>query len=241
MIIDNIAKVSQRIAAVCSKIKRDPNSITIVAISKGRTIEQIGEVIAAGITDIGENKVQEAMFKYEGRRMRDEGVRSEAEPPQRGRKIKWHMVGHLQTNKVKEAVKIFDLIQSVDSLRLAGEIEKQALKINKIQNILIEVNTSGELNKFGLRLDEAVGVIQEITKLKNISVKGLMTIAPVVDNPENARPYFRLLSELKEKINNLRLATYDLQLLSMGMTDDFEVAIEEGSNMVRLGRAIFEG
>jgi pyridoxal phosphate enzyme (YggS family) len=150
------------------------------------------------------------------------------------------MVGHLQTNKVKDAVKIFDLIQSVDSLHLAEEIDKQAAKINKIQDILIEVKTSPEATKFGLQLEVVIEVIKGITKLKNLNIKGLMTIAPIVDNPEKARPYFRLLRELGDKINESRITNHESRILSMGMTDDFEVAIEEGANMVRLGRAIFD-
>jgi pyridoxal phosphate enzyme (YggS family) len=150
------------------------------------------------------------------------------------------MVGHLQTNKVKDALNLFDLIQSVDSLNLAQEIDRQAAKIHKIQDILIEVKTSPEATKFGLKPDETVEVIKEMAKLKNINIKGLMTIAPIVDNPEKTRPYFKTLRILKDKINSLTLTTYPLTLLSMGMTDDFEIAIEEGSNMVRIGRAIFE-
>jgi len=147
------------------------------------------------------------------------------------------LVGHLQTNKVKDAVRIFDLIQSVDSLRLAAEIDKQAAKINKIQDILIEIKTSPEATKFGLKPNAAIEVIKEIAQLKNINMKGLMTIAPLVDEPEKTRPYFRQLRELRDY---LRAMNYELGILSMGMTDDFEVAIEEGSNMVRIGRAIFE-
>lgn len=194
-----------------------PAGVTIVAVSKGRSIEEIKEAVAAGITDIGENKVQEALLKYR-------------ELPT----IKWHMVGHLQANKVKDAVKIFDLIQSVDSLHLAQEIDKQALKINKIQDILIEIKTSPEETKFGLKPEEAIPAIKEIAKLKNINIKGLMTIAPIVDDPEKTRPYFRLLRDLRDEINKF-------QIFSMGMTDDFKIAVEEGATMVRLGRAIFEG
>ena len=150
------------------------------------------------------------------------------------------MVGHLQTNKVKDATKIFDLIHSVDSLHLAQEIDKQAARINKAQDILIEIKTSPEANKFGLKPDDAVEVIKEIVKLKNINLRGLMTIAPIVDNPEKARIYFRMLKELRERICS-QLSAFSSQLiLSMGMTDDFEVAIEEGADMVRLGRVIFE-
>jgi pyridoxal phosphate enzyme (YggS family) len=219
MVKDNIAKIKERI----------PGHITIVAVSKNRTPEEIKEAVEAGITDIGENKVQEAISKiYE---LRVTGYEL--------RKIKWHMVGHLQTNKAKEAVKIFDLIQSVDSLRLAQEIDKQAAKINKIQDILIEVKTSPEATKSGLKPDEAIEVIEKIAQLKNLRVKGLMTIALVVDNPEKARPCFRMLRELRDKINRLGTMNHELRTLSMGMTDDFKVAIEEGADMVRLGRAIF--
>ena len=204
-----------------------PESIAIVAVSKGRIIEQIKEVIEAGVTEIGENRVQEAIAKFNALRTMNY-------------KLRTHMVGHLQTNKVKDALNLFDLIQSVDSLNLAQEIDRQAAKIHKIQDILIEVKTSHEATKFGLKQDETVEVIKEMAKLKNINIKGLMTIAPIVDNPEKTRPYFKTLRILKDKINSLTLTTYPLTLLSMGMTDDFEIAIEEGSNMVRIGRAIFE-
>lgn len=220
MIKENLLKVKERISLACSKINKDPNSVTIVAISKARPPEQIKEAIEAGITDIGENRVQEAIIKYNGLR-----------PTQ------WHMVGHLQTNKARDAVRIFDLIHSVDSVRLASEIDKQAARINKIQDILIQVNTSGEPTKFGLKPDDTIEVVEEITRFKNINIKGLMTVMPIVDNAEKTRLYFRMLRGLRDKIN--QLTTCQLTVLSMGMTDDFEVAIEEGSNMVRLGRAIF--
>ena len=186
MIRENVSRIRQRILKVCSKINQDPGKITIIAVSKGRTIEQMKEVVEAGITDIGENRVQEAVIKYKGL------ITSELE---NSRAIKWHMVGHLQTNKVKDAVRIFDLIQSVDSVRLAKEIDKQADKINKIQDILVELKTSPEESKFGLKPDEAIKVIKDIVRLKNINIKGLMTIAPVGDDPEKARPYFRMLRE----------------------------------------------
>ncbi|MDP2938140.1 MAG: YggS family pyridoxal phosphate-dependent enzyme [Candidatus Omnitrophota bacterium] len=223
MIKENVSRIRQQILKVCSKINQDPGKITIIAVSKGRGAEEIKEAIAAGITDIGENKVQEALAKHKELSTIDYRLST----------VKWHMVGHLQTNKVKDAVKIFDLIQSVDSVRLAEEIDKQADKINKIQDILIEIKTSPEESKFGLKADEAIEVIEDIVKLKNINIKGLMTIAPLVDNPEKTRPYFRLLRELRDRVNELRV-------LSMGMTEDFQIAIEEGSNMIRLGRAIFE-
>lgn len=224
MIKDNILKVRQRISLACFKINQDPRKITVIAVSKSRTPEQIKEAVAAGITDIGENKVQEAIIKYH--ELSGIGLKTAT--------IKWHMVGHLQSNKVKDAVKIFDLIQSVDSLRLTEEINKQAAKINKIQDIFLEVKTSCEESKFGLKPEEAFEFVRNIPAFKNINIKGLMTIAPAVDDPQRTRPYFRMLRELSIKINKPLV-------LSMGMTDDFEAAIEEGSTMVRIGRAIFEG
>ncbi|MCM8780642.1 MAG: YggS family pyridoxal phosphate-dependent enzyme [Candidatus Omnitrophica bacterium] len=228
MVKENLLKVHQRILEVCSKINRDPRQITIVAISKGRTTDQIIEAINAGITDIGENRVKEATVKYNLLKVTPYI-----------QKIKWHMVGHLQTNKVKEAVRIFDLIHSVDSLHLAQEIDKQAARINKIQDILFEVKTSSEETKFGLKPNEITELLREASKLKNISIKGLMTIAPLVYNPEQARPYFRMLREIRDDINLMRISNCDLSVLSMGMTNDFEIAIEEGATMIRLGRAIF--
>ncbi|MFH1458630.1 MAG: YggS family pyridoxal phosphate-dependent enzyme [Candidatus Omnitrophota bacterium] len=151
------------------------------------------------------------------------------------------MVGHLQTNKVKQAVKIFDLIHSVDSTRLAQEIDKQAAKIGKTQEILIEVKTSTEATKFGFLPDETADAVKEISRLKNIKLQGLMTIAPLVTNPEEARPCFRTLRELRDEISKLGIWNLEFGILSMGMSDDFEVAIEEGTTMVRIGRAVFEG
>ena len=228
MIKENVSSIRKRIALVCSKFNRDFNSIKVVAVSKGSASEQIKEAFEAGITDIGENRVQEALTKYNSVLRTPYSVQT-----------RWHMVGHLQTNKVKEAVRIFDLIHSVDSIRLAKEIDKESAKINKIQNLLIEIKTSPEATKFGLKPDEAVEVMKKIAELKNVSIKGLMTIAPIVDNPEKTRPYFMMLKELLFKINRLGILNYELKTLSMGMTDDFEVAIEEGSNMIRVGRAIF--
>jgi hypothetical protein len=218
MVKDNILKVKERISTACAKSGYDPHKITIVAVTKGRSVDEIKEAIEAGATDIGENKVQEALLKYNELLVSGQGITP----------VKWHMVGHLQTNKVKDAVKIFDLIQSVDSLHLAQEIDKEARKINKVQEILVEIKTSPEENKTGLKAGGAIEDIMEIIKLDNISIKGLMTIAPIVDNPDEARPYFQKLKELKDEIN-------------IFLTPAFEVAVREGSNMVRLGRAIFEG
>ncbi len=240
MIKDNLTKVRRRIEAVCANINKNPELITIVGVSKNRTVEQTKELVESGIADIGENKVQEAVIKHN-----ELMTYSAAGGPACGgglnlRTFKWHMVGHLQTNKVKEAVKIFDLIHSVDSLYLAVEINKQACRINKIQDILIEVNTSQEAAKFGFKPDEVIGAVKQIAVLGNVDIKGLMTVAPIVDNPEQSRLFFKILRELKDQINTLHITPYTLNILSMGMTDDFEIAVEEGSNMVRLGRVLFE-
>lgn len=229
MIKDNILKIKKNIAVACSKIGKDASDISIIAVTKGRGIEQIREVCKAGLIEIGENKVQEALLKYNQLPTLNSQLRA----------VKWHMIGHLQTNKVKDAVRIFDLIQSVDSLHLAFEINKQAAKINKVQDVLIEVNVSGEPAKFGLKPDDVIDNIKTIAQLKNINIQGLMTIAPIVDSPEKARPYFRMLRALNDEINKLMADSSRLAVLSMGMTDDFGIAIEEGANMVRLGRAIF--
>lgn len=210
-------------ALACLRVLREPAEIKIVAVSKGRQVEEIMDAADFGLLDIGENRVQEASLKYSDKRLVIKGL-----------PIKWHMIGHLQTNKVRDAVMIFDLIHSVDSLPLAYEVNKQAARIGKIQNILIEVKTSPEKSKSGFSPDEVSEGIDKISGLKNISVKGLMTIPALTgSNPQDARPYFRVLREIRDKINN------DL-LLSMGMTDDFEIAIEEGADIIRIGRAIFD-
>ncbi|MFA5199513.1 MAG: YggS family pyridoxal phosphate-dependent enzyme [Candidatus Omnitrophota bacterium] len=217
MIRDNIERVKERIRASCSKIGSNPDRISIVCVTKGQPIESISELAGLGYKDIGENKVQEALFKFN----QISG-------------LKWHMIGHLQTNKVKEAVKVFDLIHSVDSLNLAEEINKQAFKVNKVQEILIEVKTSPEETKFGVSPVDLEEISTEAAKLGNLKVKGLMTIAPWAENIEETRKYFALTRKLRDKIN-------PGWLLSMGMSDDFEVAIEEGADIIRIGRAIFNG
>lgn len=215
MIKENIFKVKERIAAVCKRIKADPRKITLVCVTKGRPVEQILEALNSGLSCLGENRVQEAREKY--RQLPG---------------AQWQMIGHLQLNKVKEALKIFSLIHSVDSVELAREINKQALKINKIQDILLEVKTSFEVTKYGFSPEALPDASKEIISLDNLRVKGLMTIAPLADKPEEARQYFVKLRELREALN-------PSWVLSMGMTDDFEVAIEEGADIIRLGRAIF--
>lgn len=232
MIKENIVSIRERIKKASARVSLpESGQISLVAVSKGRTMGQIQEALAAGVSDIGENRVQEAKLKFE--QLSAIGHQPLA--------IKWHLVGHLQTNKAKEAVKIFDLIHSVDSLRLAEEVDRQAACINKIQDILLEIKTSPEETKYGFAPEEAIEAVKEISALKNVSIKGLMTIAPWTDNSEKARPYFRMLKRLKDELNRLLTIDYGLSTLSMGMTDDFEVAVEEGATMVRIGRAVFEG
>jgi pyridoxal phosphate enzyme (YggS family) len=223
MVRENIVRIKERIISACFRVNRDPSGIKIVAVSKGRGVLDIKEALASGLVDIGENRIQETLDKFNK-------LKAEVSGPE----IQWHMIGHLQKNKVKDAVGIFQLIHSVDSLVLAEEINKRAAKINKIQDILLEVKTSPETTKSGLGPDKVKEAIGEISRLKNINIKGLMTIAPLVNHPEEARSYFKKLRELRESMN----AAY---ILSMGMTDDFEVAIEEGADIIRIGRGIFQG
>ncbi len=227
MIGENILQIKKRVSLACARSGTDPSSVVIVAVSKTRTPEEVGEAIEAGIADIGENRVQEAVSKFKALCDARYALR-----------VQWHMVGHLQTNKAKEAVRIFGLIQSVDSLRLAAAIDAQAAAINKVQDVLLEVNVSGEQSKYGFRQQEAAEAAKEISRLQHINIKGLMTVAPIVDIPEKTRPHFRMLKELLNEINEQN-ELHKLNVLSMGMSDDFEVALEEGATMVRIGRAIF--
>ena len=224
MIADNIKSVTQRIARCCEKIGAPTDSVKLVCVTKEAGISEIDEALDCGVKDLGENRVQELVAKYKAI----------------GDRATWHLIGHLQTNKVKDAVRIASLIHSVDSIRLAKEINKEAARINKIQDVLVQVNVSGEASKFGLAPQEISGFFKEASLYQNINIKGLMTIAPEVDDPEKARPYFKALRELRDKINNWTLAPGSRPILSMGMTNDFEVAIEEGATIVRIGRAIFK-
>lgn len=216
MIADNINAVRQRIAISCEKSARPEGAVRLVCVTKEATVAEMEEALRAGVGIFGENRVQDAVSKHEAI----------------GNKAAWHLIGHLQTNKARDAVKIFDLIHSVDSLHLAREIDKQAGKLGKLQDILIQVNTSGEESKFGVTPEAVTGLLEGIALYPNIKVRGLMTIAPEAENIETVRPYFRSLRELRDEIDSS-------WSLSMGMTNDFEVAIEEGSTMVRIGRAIF--
>ncbi len=222
-IAENILKVKQRIYDSCLKVGRNPDEVTIVAVTKTVPIEKIKEAINSGIKDIGENRVQELLEK-----------RNSIE------NVKWHFVGHLQTNKVKYIVDFIHLIHSVDSLKLAIEIDKRAKKINRIIDILIEVNTSGEKTKYGVEPEKTIELVKQISEnCEFLRIKGLMTVAAFLPDPEEVRPMFRLLRELKDEISNLNLKNVEMKHLSMGMSNDFEVAVEEGATIVRIGTAIF--
>ncbi len=231
-IAENIKVVRDRIEVAVKRSGRDPSEIKLVAVSKTVDIDRVKEAVIAGITILGENRVQEAKGKIEA-------VNKLQTPDSRLQTISWHMVGHLQTNKAKTAIRLFDLIHSVDSLRLAEEIDRESRKAGKVQDVLVEVNLAGEETKHGVSEEGTISLLKEMSKLKNISVKGLMTMPPFSEDPEKVRPYFRRLREIRDNINELRVTGYELRDLSMGMSNDFEAAIEEGATMVRVGVAIF--
>jgi pyridoxal phosphate enzyme (YggS family) len=211
----NINELRQRIAAAASRAGRSADAITLIAVTKTAAVPDIQKAIEAGIGHFGESRIQDAESKI--RQLNAAGLRPT-----------WHMIGHLQRNKVKTALEIFDIIHSIDSLRLAQTVSAQA---NKNISILIQVNIAEEETKQGFSIAEAVGAAREISKLPNLSIRGLMTIAPMVDDAEEVRPVFRELRQLRDSLG--------LEHLSMGMSNDFEIAIEEGATMVRVGRAIF--
>jgi hypothetical protein len=217
----NLRRVRERMEHAAAKAGRDPREIKLMAVTKTVTVERIREAMAAGATIFGENYVQEARSKIE-------------EIGQAG--IQWHLIGHLQTNKARYAVRLFDLIHSVDGITVARDLDKRAAAEGKIVDCLIEVNLSQENSKFGISKERAPELAHELRDLKNISLKGLMTMPPYADDPEAARPYFIALRELKEEIEQDDIP---LPELSMGMSTDFAVAIEEGATIVRIGRAIF--
>jgi len=221
-----LERVKARIKATAKACNRPVASIRLVAVSKTMPAEVIREAIEAGVTDLGENYIQEAKEK----------VNALATYP-----ATWHFIGHLQSNKAKYAVRLFDLIHSVDSLKLAKELDKFAGKIDKIQSILIQVNVAREDSKSGVYVEGTVQLLREISRLENISVKGLMTMPPYFNAPEKVRPFFAALRELRDQIIKEAIPNVSMDELSMGMTGDFEAAIEEGATMVRIGTAIFGG
>ena len=218
-----LENVKNRINKAALKCSRAPENIHLVAVSKTIPANRVKEAIEAGVTILGESYVQEARNKF--------NVLGTYP-------VSWHFIGHLQSNKAKYAVRLFDLIHSVDSLKLAHELNKQASKVNKIQDILIQINISKEPSKSGSDIQNAANLIKDIVLLENVSVKGLMAMPPFFNNPEKARPYFTALRDLRDQIQNV-LPEVVLDELSMGMTGDFEVAIEEGATLVRIGTAIF--
>lgn len=223
MIKDNVAEVEAKIQNACERAGRDRSEVTLIAVSKTKPVSDIYEVMETGIKDYGENKVQELCDKVE----------TISEP------LNWHMIGHLQRNKVKYIVDKVKLIHSVDSLRLAQQISSEAVKKGVDVDILIEVNVAEEESKFGLSTEDVIQMAEDISKLPSVHIKGLMTVAPFTYNPEDNRPYFRNLKQLAVDIDRKNIDNVTMNELSMGMTGDYEVAIEEGATMVRVGTGIF--
>ena len=223
MLTENVIEVETNIQDACDRAGRSREEVRLIAVSKTKPVSDIEEVLTTGILDYGENKVQELSDKYD------------VLP----KNIRWHMIGHLQRNKVKYLIGKTVLIHSVDSLRLAEQIEHEAAKADTIMNVLIEVNVAGEESKFGTTCNEAIELVRAVAALKHVKIKGLMTIAPFTDNPEDNRIYFKKLKQLSVDIKSKNIDNVDMDELSMGMTGDYEVAIEEGATMVRVGTGIF--
>lgn len=223
MLCENLKKVEDNVDAACREAGRSRDEVTLIAVSKTKPVEMLSTIYNQGIRDFGENKVQEMCDKME----------------QLPSDIRWHMIGHLQTNKVKYIVGHTTLIHSVDSLHLAKEIEKQAKKKDVTVDILVEVNIAEEESKFGIHKEETYELVRQIAALPHVHICGLMTIAPYVENPEDNRMYFRGIRQLSVDIAEQNIDNVDMDVLSMGMTGDYMVAIEEGATMVRVGTGIF--
>ena len=223
MLKENLQSVEENIKKACEKAGRKQEDVTLIAVSKTKPVEMLQEIYDQNIRNFGENKVQEMCDKME------------VLP----KDIKWHMIGHLQTNKIKYIIGKTELIHSVDSLHLAQEISKQAVKHDVQTDILIEINIANEQTKFGIDAGDTIQLVREIAALPNIHIKGLMTIAPFVENPEDNRLYFRRIHQLSVDITKENIDNVNMDILSMGMTGDYMVAIEEGATMVRVGTGIF--
>jgi pyridoxal phosphate enzyme (YggS family) len=221
---ERIKRVQERIREAADASNRPESDIRLVAVSKTMPAEIVKEAIASGMTDFGENYIQEAREKI---------ITLSTYP------VTWHYIGHLQSNKSKYAVRMFDLIHSVDSLKLAKELNKCAQKIEKVQDILIQVNVAKEDSKSGVYVEDTSRLLKDISQLANIAVKGLMTMPPYFNAPKKVRPFFTALRQLRNQIKNENIPNISMEELSMGMTGDFEAAIEEGATMVRVGTAIF--
>jgi hypothetical protein len=223
-VVANYRAIVGRIAVAAAKVGRDAREVRLLAASKSQPVESIRAALAAGVALVGENYVQEAEEK--------KNLLAEA-------KVEWHMIGHLQRNKAKLAVQVFDVVESLDNLALARELDKAAAKRSKIVRALIEVNLAGEESKSGIAKGDVAGLLEKLSGLAHVSVQGLMTVPPFRENLEEVRPYFRELRELRDSLNSLNLPHVRLNELSMGMTHDFTVAIEEGATIVRVGTALF--
>jgi pyridoxal phosphate enzyme (YggS family) len=221
---ERLDKIKERIRRSAEACGRDPEEIHLVTVSKTQTADRVKSAIEAGATILGENYVQEARDKINALA---------------GYPASWHFIGHLQKNKAKVTIGLFDLIHSVDSLLLATELDRQAAKIDKTQKILIQVNIGNEASKSGISASETLELIKDISRFENLAVKGLMAMPPFFNDPERARPYFSAVRRLRDQILNQKIANVSMNELSMGMTGDFEVAIEEGATLVRIGTAIF--
>ena len=223
MVAENLEQVRKNIDEACRMAGRDPKEVTLIAVSKTKPVSMLKEAYDAGARCFGENKVQEIMDKH----------------PQLPEDIQWHMIGHLQRNKVKYIVDKVSMIHSVDSLRLAQTIEQEAAKHNVCVPVLLEVNVAQEESKFGLKMDEVLPLIETIADFPHIKVQGLMTIAPYVENAEDNRDFFRQLKKLSVDIEAKNINNVSMSVLSMGMTGDYQVAVQEGATMVRVGTGIF--
>lgn len=220
---DNIEKIRDNIVRAAMRSGRKASDIRLMAVTKTVVDERIIEAIEAGVDIIGENYVQEAKRKIE----------------KMGKNVEWHMIGHLQSKKSKYVVRLFDMIHSIDRIKLARELDKRARMAECITKILIEVNISGEETKSGVKKEDALNLVKDISALENLSIQGLMTMPPWFDNPEDARPYFVNLRKLRERIAEERLPNVEMCELSMGMSGDYQVAVEEGATIVRIGTSIF--
>ncbi len=219
-----LKRVKDRITEAALACGRDPKAVKLVAVSKTVPADRVSAAINAGVTDLGENYVQEAREKIEAL----------------GREtVSWHFIGHLQSNKAKYAVKLFDLIHSVDSLKLAKELDRRARALGKVQKVLVQVNISGEATKSGIETEQAMALVRQMARLDNLAICGLMTMPPYFNSPEKVRPYFRALKDLYDLIRTEAIRHVSMAELSMGMTGDFEAAIQEGATLVRIGTAIF--
>ena len=224
MISDNLQTIRERIVRACARVGRDPGTVTLIAIAKTFPWQKIQEVIRAGVTDVGENYVQELLQKRAALS---------------GENVQWHFVGHLQSNKVKQIAGWVTLIHAIDSVGIVREIDRRAAAEGRTIKCLVEVNTSGEETKFGVPPGRAAELVREMQGLSHVSIEGLMTIGPFLPDPEGSRPMFRRLRELRDEIAGLGIPNAPMRHLSMGMTGDFEVAIEEGATLIRIGTAIF--